>query len=64
MKGFQTILKKDPNLFLYCKTFYWTLLNYFSVYRTLSTDQIIGTNKKLKGAEESKTLKSASLKAF
>lgn len=27
-KGFQFIMKKSTDMHVYCKTFYWTLLNY------------------------------------
>ena len=29
---------------IYCKTLYWTLLNYFSVYRHLSTGMVQASN--------------------
>lgn len=35
-------LKLTPALYDYNKAFYWTLLNYFSAYRMLSTGLIKG----------------------
>lgn len=29
---------ENPELYAYCKTFYWTMLNYFGSYRNLSTN--------------------------
>ncbi len=45
MKGFQLILKKSTDLHIYCKTLYWTLLNYISVYRNLSTGMVQQSEK-------------------
>jgi hypothetical protein len=34
------IMKRNSDLHVYCKTLYWTLLNYISVYRNLSTGMV------------------------
>ena len=33
-------MKKSNDMHIYAKTVYWTLLNYFQVYRSLSTGMI------------------------
>ena len=38
-------MKKSTELHIYSKTLYWTLLNYFSVYRNLSTGMVDGSDK-------------------
>ena len=38
--GFQDLEKNYPKLYEYNKVFYWTLLNYFSAYKDLSTGLI------------------------
>jgi len=38
--GFEVFRKKNPELLAYCKTFYWTALNLFNVYRGMSTGKI------------------------
>lgn len=40
--SFDSFEKESPKLFDYCKTFYWTLFNYFGAYRTLSTGIVNG----------------------
>ena len=37
-KGFLELESQDIELYAYCKTFYWTMLNYFGGYRNISTD--------------------------
>ena len=39
-KNFTQLENENPQLYDYCRTFYWTLLNYFGAYRSLSTDLI------------------------
>jgi hypothetical protein len=34
------IMKRNSDLHVYCKTLYWTLLNYISVYRNMSTGMV------------------------
>ncbi len=45
------IMKRNSDLHIYCKTLYWTLLNYISVYRNLSTG-MIETSDKAKTTDE------------
>ena len=44
---FEAFKKESPQLYDYCKTFYWTLLNYLNAYRTLSTGLIEGNKDTL-----------------
>lgn len=39
------IMKRNSDLHVYCKTLYWTLLNYISVYRNLSTGMVNGSDE-------------------
>ena len=40
-KAFDELNAQNPILYDYAKTFYWTLLKYFSAYKVLSTGLII-----------------------
>ncbi len=50
---FDAFENENPKLYDYCKTFYWTLLNYFGAYRALSTGLIQG---KLKATTKDNTI--------
>lgn len=41
-EGFESLRETRPELYAYCKTFYWTAVNLFGAYRNLSTDTIHG----------------------
>ena len=41
-RGFKEMESKDPALFAYCKTFYWTALNLIGAYKELSTGVVQG----------------------
>ena len=41
-KSFQELEEQSPKLYEYNKVFYWTMLNYFSAYKALSTDLMKG----------------------
>ncbi len=48
------IMKRSSDLHVYCKTLYWTLLNYISVYRNLSTGMIEASNEARTTGEQAK----------
>lgn len=41
-EGFSNLEQEDTRLYIYCKTFYWTTINLFGAYRSLSTGLIQG----------------------
>ncbi len=43
--------KNDESLFEFAKMYYWTLLNYITAYRVISTELIQGKEGKLKNQE-------------
>jgi HEAT repeat protein len=43
-RGFEDFERLSPLLNSYCKTFYWTMTNYFEAYRSLSTSLVQGNN--------------------
>jgi len=45
-------MKKSIDMHVYAKTIYWTLLNYFQVYRSLSTGMIEATEKAKHGSDQ------------
>ena len=60
------IMIRSTELHIYSKTLYWTLLNYFSVYRSLSTGMDDSSDKAgtTKNQENVKILLEASQKVF
>ena len=49
---FEGFRAKDPELYKYCKAFYWTLLNYLSAYRALGSNLITGNLKSDQSSKE------------
>lgn len=41
-EGFEVLYEESPKLHEYAKSFYWTLLNYFAAYRSISTQLVSG----------------------
>lgn len=41
-RGFEELEQKNPQLYAYCKTFYWTTLNLFAACKVLSSGMIKG----------------------
>ena len=39
---FEALREKNREVYKYCKSFYWTLLNYLMAYRTLETNLLMG----------------------
>jgi len=51
-KGFEELEASSPILYNYCKTFYWTLSNYFKAYRVLDSEVIEGSSGSSAGSVE------------
>ncbi len=51
-KGFEELEASSPILYNYCKTFYWTLSNYFEAYRVLDSEVIEGSSGGSAGSVE------------
>ena len=54
-RGFSELESQDVELYAYCKTFYWTMLNYFGGYRNVSTG-LMNKNVDLDEAASNKLL--------